>query len=105
MTTSSRPESPTPQRPPVPPVSLRLAATRFATDSVSHIDPGGLRAGSPAARAVIAVCPAGVYREQGDRVLADDAACLECGACLAVVAEGLTWAYPRGGHGVHFRQG
>ena len=65
----------------------------------------GLRAGAPAARAILAVCPAGVYREQGDRVLADDAACLECGACLAVVADGLRWAYPRGGQGVHFRQG
>lgn len=89
----------------VPPISARLGTTRFVTDTIRHIDPSRLRAGSPAARAVMAVCPAGVYREQGDAVVADDAACLECGACLAVVDEGLDWAYPRGGHGVSFRQG
>ena len=34
------------------------------------------------------------------------AACLECGACLAVADPGaLTWRYPRGGMGVRFRLG
>lgn len=86
------------------PINLRLGATRFVTDTESHIDPSALRAGSAAARAVIAVCPAGVYREVGDRVVADPAACLECGACLAVAPD-LSWHYPRGGTGVSFRQG
>lgn len=95
-------------RPPAPrrvALSTRLAATRFQTDSVSHIDTSGLRAGTPAARAVIAVCPAGVYREQGEGVVADPAACLECGACLAVAPGALRWTYPRGGFGVDLRQG
>ena len=41
----------------------------------------------------------------GDRVVADDAACLECGACLAVAPQTLGWHYPRGGFGVRFREG
>lgn len=89
----------------IPPLSGLLGATRFDTDSVTHIDASRLVPGSPAARAVIAVCPAGVYREQGDRVVADDAACLECGACLAVAPQTLGWHYPRGGFGVRFREG
>ena len=83
----------------IPPLSGLLGATRFDTDSVTHIDASRLVPGSPAARAVIAVCPAGVYREQGDRVVADDA------ACLAVAPETLSWHYPRGGFGVRFREG
>lgn len=88
----------------VPPLNVRLGATRFDPDSRPHIDPSRLRAGTPQARAVIAVCPAGVYRESGTDVVADDAACLECGACVAVAPD-LLWHYPRGGSGVTFRQG
>ena len=100
----------------VPPLNVRLGATRFDTAPERHIDPSGLVPGSAEARAVLAVCPAGVYREVADdgaavsgsgarrRIVADDAACLECGACLAVASGGLRWHYPSGG-GVRFRQG
>lgn len=89
----------------VPPLNVRLGATRFDPAASPHIDPTALVPGSPEARAVIAVCPAGVYRERDGAVVADDASCLECGACLVVASGNLRWAYPEGGRGVRFRQG
>ncbi|WP_159096564.1 hypothetical protein [Miniimonas sp. S16] len=89
----------------VPPLNVRLGATRFDPDDAPHIDASALVPGSPEARAVVAVCPAVVYRETPTAVLADAAACLECGACLAVASGGLRWTYPRGGTGVRFREG
>ncbi len=60
-----------------------------------------------AARILIEVCPARVYREKEDGTIGVEyAACLECGACLAVAPPGsLEWHYPRGGFGVQFREG
>ena len=56
---------------------------------------------------LVRVCAAHVYSEQPDgTVLAEYAACLECGSCLAVAPPGaLTWHYPRGGFGIMFREG
>ncbi|MDM8086100.1 4Fe-4S dicluster domain-containing protein [Cellulomonas cellasea] len=89
-------------------VPERLARNRFVLDEEeSHIviDQEACRA-TGAGKALIAVCPAGVYREQDGEILADYAACLECGTCLAVAPPGaLTWRYPRGGFGVSFREG
>ncbi|NCT90446.1 ferredoxin [Cellulomonas sp. APG4] len=89
-------------------VPERLAKNRFVLDEEeSHIeiDQEVCRATGTAAR-IIAVCPAGVYSEQDGQVVADYAACLECGTCLAVAAPGaLRWRYPRGGFGVSFREG
>ncbi|MFI2754489.1 ferredoxin family protein [Cellulomonas sp. P22] len=89
-------------------VPERLARNRFVLDEEeSHIviDQEICRA-TGTGKALVAVCPAGVYREQDGEVVADYAACLECGTCLAVAAPGsLTWHYPRGGFGVSFREG
>lgn len=89
----------------VPPLNQMLGANRFEPDSASHIDPDALLPGSPEARAVLAVCPAEVYREVDGRIVADAAKCLECGVCLAVAAGNLAWHYPRGGTGVRLREG
>lgn len=89
-------------------VPERLAANKFEIDEEeSHIvvDQALCRS-TGTGRALIAVCPAGVYSEQDGEILVDEAACLECGTCLAVAAPGaLTWHYPRGGFGVSFREG
>lgn len=89
-------------------VSERLAANRFELDeeeSHIHVDQELCRS-TGTGRAIIAVCPAGVYSERDGEVLVDYAACLECGTCRAVAAPGaLTWHYPRGGFGVTFREG
>lgn len=87
----------------------RLAKNHFDLDEdESHItvDQAAMQ-NSATADAIIAVCPAHVYsRESDGSITAEYAACLECGACLAVAADGtLNWHYPRGGFGVQFREG
>lgn len=89
-------------------VPERLAVNRFALDEEeSHIQiDQELCRSTGTGAAIIAVCPAKVYSEQDGMIVADYAACLECGTCLAVAAPGaLTWHYPRGGFGVSFREG
>ena len=57
-------------------------------------------------RPCLTICPAEVYREQDGRVVAGFAACLECGTCVVVCPPGaVSWNYPSGGHGVHYRYG
>ncbi|WP_220457941.1 MULTISPECIES: ferredoxin family protein [unclassified Actinotalea] len=89
-------------------VPERLARTTFTIDEEeSHIAiDQELCRSTGTDKAIIAVCPAGVYSEQDGRVVADYAACVECGTCLAVAAPGaLRWHYPRGGFGVSYREG
>lgn len=56
---------------------------------------------------LVRICPAHVYAEEEDGTISVEyAGCLECGTCLAVAAPGaLKWRYPRGGHGIMFREG
>jgi ferredoxin like protein len=52
------------------------------------------------------VCPANVYQEQGDKIIADWAGCLECTTCkVACPSDALHWEYPRGGFGIVYRHG
>ena len=90
-------------------VTERLDRNHYETDlEQAHItvDQDAARA-ADAGPLLVRVCPAHVYSMQADGtvgVLA--AACLECGACLAVAPPGvLTWHYPRSGMGVAFREG
>jgi len=89
-------------------VPERLARNRYAPDGQSHIQVDQDRARATGAAAVLVrVCPAHVYSEAPDGTLAvQHAACLECGACLAVAPPGvLRWHYPRGGYGIAYRLG
>ncbi|MBN8883970.1 ferredoxin-like protein FixX [Salana multivorans] len=96
-------------RPGAPALNVLLGATAFDA-ATPHIDTSAMDPRSPETAAVIAVCPAGVYRVSRSRetdeelVVADEAACLECGACLVVSSGGLRWGYPESG-GVRFRHG
>lgn len=87
----------------------RLGHNRFVLDEgESHIEIAQevcRRTGT--GKRLVAVCPAGVYSELEDgTIVAEYAACLECGTCLAVASPGaLRWHYPRGGFGVGFREG
>ena len=91
------------------PLSERLARNRFVPDKAERhieIDQSLARTTGTGAR-IVAVCPARVYTQERDGTISvDDAACLECGACLAVASPGaLRWHYPRGGKGVSYREG
>ncbi len=53
-------------------------------------------------------CPAGLYTMKDGEISFDYAGCLECGTCRVVCPNSgtvITWTYPRGGFGVHFRYG
>jgi ferredoxin like protein len=86
----------------------RLARNRYAVDEESHIevDQAAVRS-TGASDLLIRVCPAHVYSKAPDgSIVAQHAACLECGACLAVMPAGkLRWHYPQGGRGVVYREG
>lgn len=87
----------------------RLAKNRYELDhEQSHIsiDQDYARA-TGLGKVLVRVCPAHVYSENEDGSIAIEyAACLECGTCLQVADPRLlTWHYPRGGHGIRFRQG
>jgi ferredoxin like protein len=90
-------------------VPERLARNRFETDDEeSHIEVNQeLVKATGCAKAIVNCCAAHVYTEEPDGSLSVEyAACLECGACLAVAAPGtLVWHYPRGGFGVQYREG
>ena len=89
-------------------VPERLARNRYTPDGQSHIQVDQDRARATGAAALLVrVCPAHVYSEAPDGTLAvQHAACLECGACLAVAPPGvLRWHYPRGGYGIAYRLG
>lgn len=90
-------------------VPERLAGNRYETDEAEshiHLDQDLARSTGTGKR-IVAVCPAGVYTQEADGTISVEyAACLECGACLAVASPGaLTWRYPRGGMGIQFRHG
>ncbi|MDI6696346.1 MAG: 4Fe-4S dicluster domain-containing protein [Anaerolineales bacterium] len=52
------------------------------------------------------VCPAKLYSEQNGEIIVEWAGCLECGTCqVACDHQALTWHYPRGGFGIHYRYG
>ena len=56
--------------------------------------------------ACLLVCPARVYSEVNGKIMADWAACLECGAFKAACpTDALDWVYPRGWFGIVYRNG
>lgn len=93
---------------PIGSVPDRLARNKYDLDEQSHIevDQAAVRA-ADAGELLVRVCPAHVYSEAPDGTIAvQHAACLECGACLAVAPPGsLRWHYPRSGYGVAYREG
>jgi ferredoxin like protein len=90
-------------------VPERLARNRYAVDhEAPHIDiDQDLARASGLLELLTRVCPAHVYSSgPDDTIVVQHAACLECGACLALAGDrGLRWHYPRGGFGVTYREG
>jgi len=55
------------------------------------------------------VCPAQVYRLEGNELVYNIEGCMELGACVIVCHhlgnKAIKWSYPRGGYGVEFKYG
>ena len=56
---------------------------------------------------VIRICPAALYKKDGDKLRFDYLGCLECGSCRVLSIGKLlkSWKHPDGVFGVSFRQG
>ena len=89
-------------------VTERLSRNRYVLDEeATHIEVGQeiVRANGTG-ELLVRVCPAHVFSRALDgSIVVQHAACVECGACLAVAAPGsLRWHYPCGGFGVPYRE-
>ena len=56
---------------------------------------------------VIRICPAAIYKKDGDKLRFDYLGCLECGTCRVLSGGKVVenWKHPDGAFGVSFRQG
>lgn len=56
---------------------------------------------------LVRVCPAALYKADGDAIRFDYLGCLECGTCRVLSGGKIVtdWEYPVGVFGVTFRQG
>lgn len=86
-------------------VEQKLSINKYELDEESHI-----KIDQEVCRTIcqtkvcLFICPAKVYTQRGDEIVADHAGCLECGTCSIVCPESaLHWHYPRGSLGVIYR--
>ena len=89
-------------------IDAKLGLDVFKIDKTPHIELDAALCKACESRPCLRVCPARVYTEGEDgEILVRYEGCLECGTCLIACPQkgGLTWTYPKGGFGVHFRFG
>ncbi len=86
-----------------------LGFDKFEIDRSSHITIDQARCASCPQMPCLTVCPAGVYRQVHQNVVAAHENCLECGACKISCDSdgnaGITWRNPSAGFGIIFRFG
>lgn len=57
-------------------------------------------------RPCLSLCPANVYRAEGERISVHYEGCLECGSCrIACPHLNIRWRFPRGGYGISHQFG
>jgi ferredoxin like protein len=88
-------------------VEEKLALDAIKPQDEPHIVLVEARCRACSVRPCLTACPAHLYTvspETGEVVL-EHAGCLECGTCLALCPEHLSWSYPAGSFGVQYRHG
>lgn len=86
----------------------KLFLDRFTVDEQSH-----LRIGDDDVcmqdchrQPCLFICPANVYRLEGDRISVNYEGCLECGSCrIACPQLNIEWRFPTGGYGIRHKFG
>jgi ferredoxin like protein len=84
----------------------KTALDKYELNEETHIKVNQVMCSTCDKKPCTTVCPAGVYVYDSVTALisVDHAGCLECGTCIvACTPKGLTWEYPVGGYGVHYR--
>jgi ferredoxin-like protein FixX len=86
-----------------------LSTLKYNSDETSHITVNKSKCLECRTKACVYVCPVACYEHQGNSILFQWSACVECGACeIACQSLGvgaIIWNNPRGGFGVVFREG
>ncbi len=89
-------------------LDAKLGLDVFKVAPASHIELDAEVCKVCSSRVCLWVCPAKVYTEgEQGAINVRYEGCLECGTCLIACPEpsGLTWRYPAGAFGVHYRFG
>ena len=85
-------------------VEAKLGQNVFNLDQRAHIVIDDAICSRCADRVCLRVCPADLYKLDGQRIVVNWEGCLECGTCMICCdGEALSWEYPRGGFGVKYR--
>lgn len=87
----------------------RLGLNRYELDRESHIEVDKDLCKICENKVCLLVCPAEVYRLEGDLIVFSYENCLECGSCMiSCMSRGrgaINWKNPRGGFGIVYRYG
>jgi ferredoxin like protein len=86
----------------------KLFLDRFKVDEESHlvITDGEICKTKCTGQPCLSMCPANVYRLEGDRILITHEGCLECGSCrIACPHLNIAWRFPKGGFGISHKFG
>lgn len=89
-------------------VEDKLGADKFnVNEESSHIQINKHYPDSDEIDRIIRICPAALYKRDGDSIRFDYLGCLECGTCRVLSRDKIIedWQYPIGAFGVTFRQG
>jgi ferredoxin like protein len=86
----------------------KLFLDRFKVDSESHIKiiNSDICRDYCENEICLHICPAFVYRKEGDHISVNYEGCLECGTCrIACTRKNIEWRFPKGGYGVSHKFG
>jgi ferredoxin like protein len=88
-------------------IEEKLYLVRYNTDEESHLEIISQEVCEKCAdKPCTFMCPAKVYKWNGEMTTVSYEGCLECGACrFSCPYENISWNYPRGGFGVCFKFG
>jgi ferredoxin like protein len=86
----------------------KLFLDRFKVDEESHlkIKNSDICKNECQSQACLYLCPANVYRQEGDRIAVNHEGCLECGSCrIGCPHLNIDWRFPKGGYGISHKFG
>jgi ferredoxin like protein len=85
-----------------------LFLDRFKVDEESHlkIKNNDVCKNECKSQACLYLCPANVYKLEGDRISVGHEGCLECGSCrIGCPHLNIEWRFPKGGYGISHKFG
>ena len=86
----------------------KLFLDRFKVDEESHLKiiNSDVCKNECKDQACLYLCPANVYRLEGDRISVNHEGCLECGSCrIGCPYLNIEWRFPKGGYGISHKFG